>query len=245
MKKILAYILVLLVGIIGCSNDEPKTEAMANDGSRKIEVVEHMDGGGYTFLKANENGNEVWVAIRSMPVEVGDVYYFTTAMEMKNFESKSLNKTFESILFVDNVSKTPPSACMVISSGMPGMAGSSNVIGTPKVEANPNIKITPLADGYSIEAVNKDKSSLAGRTVKVKGVVTKYNASIMNRNWLHIQDGTSFGDYIDITVTSDQTAKVGDTIIIEGTVAVDKDFGAGYLYDVIVENASIVIEKEI
>jgi hypothetical protein len=245
MKKILAYILVLLVGIIGCSKEEPKTEAMANDGSRKIEVVEHMDGGGYTFLKANENGKEVWVAIRSMPVEVGDVYYFTTAMEMKNFESKSLNKTFESILFVDNVSKTPPSAAMGNSSGMPGMAGSGNVIGTPKVEANPNIKVTPLADGYSIEAVNKSKASLAGRTVKIKGVVTKYNASIMNRNWLHIQDGTSFGEYIDITVTSDQTAKVGDTIIIEGTVAVDKDFGAGYLYDVIVENASIVIDKEI
>ena len=245
MKKILAYILVLLVGIIGCGKEESKTEAMANDGSRKIEVVEHMDGGGYTFLKANENGEEIWVAIRSMPVEVGDVFYFTSAMEMNNFESKSLNKTFESILFVDNVSKTPPSAAMGNNSGMPGMASSGSAMGKPKVEANPDINITPLADGYSIEAINKEKSSLAGKTVKVKGVVTKYNGSIMNRNWIHIQDGTSFGESIDITVTTDQSTKVGDTVIIEGTVAVDKDFGAGYMYDVIVENASIVIEKEI
>lgn len=246
MKKLLIPAIAILFLIIGCSNDEPKNETMTADGSRKVEVVEHMDGGGYTFIKANENGKEIWVAIRSMPVEVGDVFYFTSAMEMNNFESKSLNKTFETILFVDNVSKTPPTAStMGNNSGMPGMANSNGVMGKPKVEANPDIKITPLTDGYSIEAVNKDKSSLAGRTVRVKGVVTKYNASIMNRNWIHIQDGTSFGELIDITVTSDQSTKVGDTVIIEGTVAVDKDFGAGYVYDIIVENASIVIEKEI
>ena len=241
MKKLLIPAIAILFLIIGCSNDEPKTEAMANDGSRKIEVVEHMDGGGYTFIKANENGKEIWVAIRSMPVEVGDVFYFTSAMEMNNFESKSLDKTFESILFVDNVSKTPPTAStMGNNSGMPGMASSNGAVGTPKVETNPDIKITPLADGYSIENVNKNKSSLAGKSIKVKGVVTKYNATIMNRNWLHIQDGTG-----DLTITTDQSAKVGDTIIIEGQVAVDKDFGAGYFYEVIVENASIVIEKEI
>ena len=50
---------------------------------------------------------------------------------------------------------------------------------------------------------------------------------------------------MDITVTSDQTAKVGDIVIIEGTLTVDKDFGAGYFYDVIVENAKVTEENNI
>ncbi len=246
MKKISLYIFLLLVGIIGCSSEKTDSESALPEGTRKIEVVESLNGGGYTFIKGNENGNEFWIAVREMDVNVGEVYYFTGSMVMNNFESKSLNRTFETILFVDKVSKTPPSeVAMSNSSGIPAMSGSGNEMGTPKVEANPDIKITPLADGYSIAAVNKDKSSLAGKTVKVKGVVTKYNATIMNRNWIHIQDGTSFGESIDITVTSDQETKVGDTIIIEGTVAVDKDFGAGYFYDVIVENAKITVDQAI
>ncbi|MCB9248235.1 MAG: hypothetical protein H6613_06675 [Ignavibacteriales bacterium] len=62
---------------------------------------------------------------------------------------------------------------------------------------------------------------------------------------IHLQDGTKFGESVDITVTSDQPVKVGDTIVIEGTVALDKDFGAGYFYDVIVENAKITVDKAI
>ena len=114
----------------------------------------------------------------------------------------------------------------------------------PKVEAA-DIKVTPLEGGLTVEAVNKDKVNLAGKTVKVKGVVTKYNGGIMNRNWIHLQDGTKFGESVDITVTSDQPVKVGDTIVIEGTVALDKDFGAGYFYDIIIENAKITVDKAI
>jgi hypothetical protein len=66
----------------------------------------------------------------------------------------------------------------------------------------------------------------------------------MNRNWIHIQDGTGTGETADLTITSDQPAKVGDTIIIEGTVATDKDFGAGYFYEVIIENAKITVEEK-
>ena len=69
----------------------------------------------------------------------------------------------------------------------------------------------------------------------------KYSAGIMGRNWIHLQDGT--GDAAtgthDITVTSSDTTAVGDIILVEGTVAVDKDFGAGYRYAVIVEEASV------
>jgi hypothetical protein len=154
-----------------------------------------------------------------------------------------LNKTFESILFVNSISKVPfeggsPSQ----GSGMiPGAEGHTK----PKVEASTDIKVAPLSDGLTVEAVNRDKASLSGKTVRVKGKVTKYNGGIMNRNWIHIQDGTVHGENVDITVTSDQTCKVGDVVVIEGTVTVDKDFGAGYFYDVIIEQATVTVENEI
>jgi hypothetical protein len=243
MKKLLVMAIAILFVLIGCNSEQKEVNAELPEGTRKIEVVEHMNGGGYTFIKANENGNELWVAIREMPVEAGDVYYFTDAMVMNNFESKSLNKTFESILFVDKVTKTPAQENAMNNSGMPGMASPDGHT-KPKVEVASDVKITPLADGMSVEAVNKDKSSLSGKVVKVKGKVTKYNGGIMNRNWIHIQDGTGTGETADLTITSDQPAKVGDTIIIEGTVATDKDFGAGYFYEVIIENAKITVEEK-
>ena len=216
-----------------------------SDPNRKVEVVENMTGGGYTFLKCDENGKEVWVAIREMPVKNGDVFYFTEAMEMKNFESKSINKTFESILFVNTISKVPFEANGAPHGSMPGMIPGADGHTKPKVEAASDIKIAPIDGGMTVEAVNRDKASLAGKIVKVKGKVTKYNGGIMNRNWIHIQDGTSHEGSVDITVTSNQAVKVGDVIIIEGTVAVDKDFGAGYFYDIIVENAKISAEENI
>lgn len=245
MKKLVITAIAILFIITGCNSEQKEVKTDLPEGTRKIEVVEHMNGGGYTFLKANENGNELWIAIREMPVEAGDVFYFTDAMEMNNFESKSLNRTFESILFVDKVTKTPFIGNAMNNSGMPGMAATAEGHTKPKVEVASDVKITPLADGMTVEAVNKEKSSLAGKVVKVKGKVTKYNGGIMNRNWIHIQDGTGSGETADLTITSDQPAKVGDTIIIEGTVAKDKDFGSGYFYSVIVENAKITQENKI
>jgi hypothetical protein len=94
---------------------------------------------------------------------------------------------------------------------------------------------------HAIAAVHAKKAELTGKVVKVRGKVVKFNAAIMNRNWLHIQDGTGSvdsGDH-DLTVTTEAAAKVGDVVTIQGTLATAKDFGAGYLYDVIVENAKI------
>lgn len=244
MKKLLIPAIAILFLIIGCSSEKTDSESALPDGTRKIEVVESLNGGGYTFIKGNENGNEFWIAIREMEVNVGDVYYFTGSMVMNNFESKSLDRTFETILFVDKVSNTPPSNTGNITKEE-AIAEIEASHSKPQVEPMTNINVSPLPDSYTVEFVNKEKSSLAGKTVKIKGIVTKYNGSIMQRNWIHLQDGTSFGESIDITVTSNQETKVGDTIIIEGTVAVDKDFGAGYFYEVIVENAKITVDQAI
>ncbi|MDR2887128.1 MAG: hypothetical protein LBV26_03855 [Bacteroidales bacterium] len=102
-----------------------------------------------------------------------------------------------------------------------------------------DVKIAPCADCITIEKIIANKKDLAGKTVSVKGMVTKVNEGIMDKNWIHIQDGTESEGIFDFTVTSNQTIKNGDSAIFKGTIAVEKDFGFGYSYDIIMENAQI------
>ena len=245
MKKLIILIFTTLLFIWGC-NDKKEVEENLPSGVQKITVSEHMNGGGYTFIKGEENGKEQWIAIRQMPVENGETYYFKNAMEMKNFQSKSLDTTFASILFVNDITKNPAMSAPQANqkSPMPGMMSSSDHT-KPKIEAEAGINIDPVEGGITIATVNKDRKSLVGKTVKIRGVVTKYNGGIMGKNWIHIQDGTKDGNSVDVTVTSDKPVKLGETIVAEGKVEIDKDFGAGYFYDVIIENADITIEKSI
>ncbi|MBK8162895.1 MAG: hypothetical protein IPK65_07065 [Gammaproteobacteria bacterium] len=94
-------------------------------------------------------------------------------------------------------------------------------------------------DRKTVEQVHQHKTELNGQQVAVHGKVVKVNNGIMNKNFLHIQDGTGAADSNDITVTSTDTAEVGDEVTITGTLVVDRDFGAGYVYPVIIEQATI------
>lgn len=95
----------------------------------------------------------------------------------------------------------------------------------------------------TIEAVYKDKAKLDGKQVTIKGKVVKVNNGIMGRNFLHIQDGTGGKDNNDLSVTSTQTAKVGDAVTVSGKVTLNKDFGAGYMYPLILEEATVTAGK--
>ena len=99
----------------------------------------------------------------------------------------------------------------------------------------------PPAGGVSVADVFAKKAALSGKTVTVRGKVVKFNGGIMDRNWLHIQDGSGKADAHDndLTITTDDAASVGDVVTVTGIVGTNKDFGAGYAYDVIVEKASL------
>lgn len=147
---------------------------------------------------------------------------------MKNFKSESLNRTFESILFVND----------------PVTGDKNQTINSPHSgigsEKDATIKIQPPKDGYTIEQVYSKKSSLANKMIKVSGKVVKVNNEIMNTNWVHIQDGTGSNGTHDLLVTTDQIVEIGSVITAEGKVVVDKDFGAGYFYPVLLENCKIM-----
>ncbi|OHC62034.1 MAG: hypothetical protein A2045_05775 [Rhodocyclales bacterium GWA2_65_20] len=95
----------------------------------------------------------------------------------------------------------------------------------------------------TIAALYQGKAALAGQAVSVQGKVVKVNNEIMGRNFLHIQDGTGDKGTNDLTVTSKQTAAVGDQVTVTGNVVLNKDFGAGYAYPLLMEEASITVKK--
>jgi len=98
------------------------------------------------------------------------------------------------------------------------------------------------ADARTVAELWAQKGTLEGKSVTVRGIVVKANNGVMGKNWIHLQDGS--GDAAqgtnDITVTTGETAAKGETVTIRGTVRTNKDFGSGYVYQVLVEDAKIV-----
>ena len=103
-----------------------------------------------------------------------------------------------------------------------------------------DVKVEPCSECITIAKLLADKQAFAGKTIKVKGQVTKYNSGIMGKNWVHIQDGSEFNGSFDLTITTDITTSVGETITVEGKIVLDKDFGYGYFYEVLMENGKTI-----
>jgi len=104
-----------------------------------------------------------------------------------------------------------------------------------------NVIVEPCDGCVKISELLANKKSYSGKVIKVKGQVTKYNPGIMGKNWVHIQDGSEFEGGFDLTVTTDKPTSVGETITFEGKVILDKDFGYGYYYSVLMEDGKPVL----
>jgi hypothetical protein len=233
LKSIFSLLIISLTLWSCAEKEEPKTETQTGTDVHKVKVEEALAASNYTYLLVSENNTKYWIAVPSMQVEIGEELYFSKSMEMKNFRSEILDRTFESVLFVEGISRDPH--------GMTAQMQHPDIHKSAKEDA----KVETLKDGYTIEQIYAAKETLAGKVVKLRGKVTKFNSGIMDRNWIHIQDGTGSKDDYDLLATSNDMVDVGQTVVIEGTIAVNRDFGAGYIYPVLIENAKVVIEKRL
>jgi hypothetical protein len=228
------------------AHENPALAAPVPEGMIRGNVLETMDAAGYTYVLLDTAEGQRWVAAQQAPVAVGDTVQTNQGMAMQNFTSQSLNRTFEVIYFsgaLQNLSATAPPE---------GQPATALPPGHPKTLASPVAAGTMVADsavaaveeGKDIAWVYANKDSLAGQPVSLRGKVVKYNANILGTNWLHIQDGSgSAADGSnDLVVTSAAEVAVGDTVVITGNIVLDKDFGAGYSYPVLVEDASLTVE---
>ncbi|MCW8853304.1 MAG: hypothetical protein OQK72_01275 [Gammaproteobacteria bacterium] len=191
-------------------------------------VTDTIDASGYTYAEVDTGKVKVWAAGPVTLLKIGDMIAFPTVMPMKNFHSKSLNRDFEMLYFVNGFTQDKTTVA----------APNGQIKPVPAAQA---IKVIERAkDGNTIAEINKDKNKFAGKSVRVRGQVTKFTPNIMKMNWLHIKDNST-GD--DLTVTTSETVKLNDIVVIEGKLGLNKDFGYGYLYPLIVEDATITKKK--
>ena len=197
-------------------------------------VLETMDSAGYTYIRLQVGERETWAAVRQTPVKVGESISLQPQMTLQNFESTTLNRKFDTIVFAATADAPPPSdAAHPMDSASMHMSSGAADVG--------DVKVAKAEGGKTIADTWAQREQLAGKQVVVRGKVVKFRPDIMGTNWMHIRDGSGSeakGDH-DLTVTTDEKATVGDVVVVKGTVQKDKDFGAGYVYPVIVEQAKI------
>lgn len=238
----LFVILAILIGFTGCvkKNKVPTAQQSANPAMHEVKVQEVIQTSNYTYLKVTDNGAENWIAVTRQEAAAGEVYYYDQALEMKNFKSKELDRTFETIYFVQGISKEPISAAPA--QGMGGMGGGMPSTHTGKAAdaQQEGISVAPAEGSVSIAQLFASRNDYSGKKIKMKGQVVKVNDEVMGKNWIHIQDGTKDGENFDLTITTLDKATVGEVVTFEGTIALKKDFGYGYFYELIMEDAKLL-----
>lgn len=230
----LFVILAILVVFTGCvkKNKVPTVQTLANASMHEVKVEEVIQTSAYTYLKVNENGTENWIAVNRQEAAVGETYYYEEALEMNNFQSKELNRTFETVYFVQGLSKEPIAAKTETPQEMKPVQ--------PTLTMNETISVAPAENGLSIAVLYADRDKYSGKKIKMKGQVVKVNDEVMGKNWIHIQDGTKDGENFDLTITTLDKAVVDEVVTFEGTITLKKDFGYGYFYELIMEDAKLV-----
>jgi len=265
----------LIVGLAACGNDLSETNPSTQAGGQSQisvptpsdsqltafsgKVLEKQDVSPYTYVRLDdETGHQIWAAIPQTELEIGEKIALKDGIVMSNFHSKTLNRTFASIVFAaglagDSEKKTvqAPDGDAGGSSGTGQSEGASQDMASPSSGGSTRaivsfsgakVEKSTAQNGYTVGELFAKAAELNNRKVTVKGQVVKVSPNIMGKNWIHIQDGTGdpAANTHDLVVTSDEMVEKGTIISLEGVLAADKDFGFGYRYDVLVEDAVVV-----
>jgi len=209
-------------------------------------VLETMSTDTYTYVRVGNGQQEAWAAAPRFAVAVGEDVAFSTAMPMKDFKSETLKRSFAVIYFTGEIRRLGAAAAAPAApkAAAPGVAAApSKAPGPPAPSSAPMARIAPPAGGTAIAALVARPGDFAGKRVTVRGKVVKFNANILGKNWLHLRDGSAATGAAagadDITVTMSGTAKLGDVVTVSGVVATNRDFGSGYSYAVMIEEATL------
>lgn len=199
--------------------------AQASMEEHKVVAKEALNTEKYTYIKATQDGDEVWIAIPRSEIEIGATYIYRGGLMKKNFQSKEFNRVFETVYLVSDIRKENGG----------GLAMSQPKEGA--IDDKGPIKVVPAEGAITIAELVKNAAKYEGKQVMVTGKVVKLNPMIMNRNWIHLEDGST--DEHDLTLTTTENVSLGDVVTFEGAIALNRDFGAGYRYDIIMEGALI------
>ncbi len=196
-------------------------------------VVESMNSGGYSYVAIEKDGKKKWVAVPQIKISIGQDISFRPGMVMKDFKSKTLKRTFESIVFSSGVIEKSEAAPDSQTSDQTSAEAPAKTVSKTKKASGP--------DAYTVAELYEKSTDLDKKGIVVRARIVKVSPNIMGKNWLHIQDGSgsaSKGNN-DVIVTTSDLLSVGDVVTVKGTLYKNKDFGSGYKYAVIVEEAGV------
>ncbi len=229
MKNLILLWIILAAPIVSAGESAiPRSPAAAVVTG---EVLEVKDVDGYTYLRLKTKEGETWAAVSQAPVKKGAEVAIGNVMVMHDFESKALKRTFQQILFGN----------LVGAGGTAGVASAHAVVGKAPDLGDINVPKATGANARTVAEIVTKRIELKDKPAVVRGKVVKYNAGIMGKNWVHLRDGTGSAtdDSNDLLVTTLNAATVGDVVTVTGVVRADKDFGAGYSYRVLIEEATL------
>jgi GW (Gly-Tryp) dipeptide domain len=222
---------VIVADETASETEQPMADESASK-LHKVVVDEILNTSKYTYLNVTEEGEKFWIAIPKKEVEKGATYYYRGGLKKTNFKSVEHERVFETVYLVSDVSKDPGGI------GLSGGNPHENAGNT--MTSDPNEKITPPPGGITIADLLANRKKYDGQTVRIKGRCVKLNNMIMNRNWIHLQDGSMKDEAIDLTVTTTESVMLGSIVAFEGKISLNKDFGAGYKYEIIMEEAQLL-----
>ena len=262
MRRRVLFVALVSLAVVACKKQEalkqapaaqapsaPTAPAGASAQVMRGKVLEKVDVSQYSYLKLNTASGEVWAAVGKTDKKVGDEVGVANAFPMQNFESKELGKKFDVVYFgslADPAAAAAPAAVPAAMGGAGAPAPADMAAQHKAVATGPNdIKVQKVAkasgaDGRTVEEIWAQREKLKGKPVTVRGQIVKFTP-VMGKNFLHLRDGTGAADknHHDVTVTTSDNAAVGDVVTAKGTVIVDKDFGAGYSYPVLIDDAKV------
>ena len=188
----------------------------------------------YLYLRLETQNGEIWTAVNQATLLVGATVTVYNVMLMEQFASPTLKRTFARIYFGSLVPVESSPSSAVATTDTTAAAAADAMIGA----------VAPAtgSGAHTVGGLWRQKDRLTSTTVSVRGVVVRYNAGVMGKNWIHLQDGsgvTSAGTH-DLAATSIEEAAVGDTIILMGIARTNVDVGGGYKFVLLLENARIV-----
>ena len=259
---ILAVVAIFLTSgpISGHSSTASETQPAAPSGI----VLETMNASGYTYILVESGQQKTWVAIPEAPVKKGETVQYQEGMPMENFHSKTLNRTFPVIVFSpglthgEEIEKPQPDASVptadksfssavqaeTTAQTLPDKEMTTSGGSTGAIAPFTEIKVEKAVgeNSHTVAEIFAKAKELDGKTVRLRGKIVKMNVNIMGRNWLHLQDGTGepMSNTHDLVVTTAETPTQDQVVTVEGTMTANKDFGAGYSYAAIIENAKII-----
>jgi len=234
MRNLLAICaMVVSVGVLAAEKPASAPPAAVIKG----EVLEVLDAESFTYFRLKTGDGELWSAVAKSPVKVGSRVTVENVAPMKDFKSKSLNRTFP-LVYLGNLPGTAAGPAM----GGDSLAAAHSGVVKPAVDMS-NIKVAKAtgANARTVAEILSKGAELKDKPVLVRGKVVKYSEDIMGKNWVHLRDGSGndADKTNDLLVTTKNPAKLGDVVTVKGTVHTDRDLGSGYFYKVLVEDATL------